>query len=195
MYILSFDVGIRNLAYVIIKINDDSSEPSDQKEHTIEDWAVLELCDKDVKAAHANNVTIGKNMMNQLDPILEKYKFSYVIIENQIGKNAIKMKTVQNMINMYFVMREYDESNIVNYNAINKLKRYKGDTKTYAQRKKLSKEITLMLCEKYYGDAMLCYFKSYKKKDDLADCLLQCIDYMYKIKIIDDKFKGLDILC
>jgi hypothetical protein len=144
MYIISFDVGIRNLAYIILNV--------------------------------------------------EKYSFEYVIIENQIGKNAIKMKTVQNMINMYFVMRGYDESNIVNYNAINKLKRYKGDTKTYAQRKKLSKEITQLLCEEYYGEEMLCFYKSFKKKDDLADCLLQAIDYLYKIKQIDYKFNQLDIV-
>lgn len=183
MLFISFDVGIRNLAYIIIDLNIDTGK------HIIKEWNVLELCDKTVKASHANNVDIGMNMMNQLDEISQtnNYTFDRIIIENQIGKNAIKMKTIQNMLNMYFVMRGYTIEHIINYNAVNKLKYFTENKKTtYAERKKLSKNITQQLCKSYYGEDIFLFYKSFKKKDDLADCLLQVIDYINKYFKMDD---------
>lgn len=183
MKIISFDVGIRNLAYVIVDVDKENVN-----NHHIIQWDVLELCDKDVKACNVDNITIGKNMMNLLNVIIENHDINMIIIENQIGQNAIKMKTVQGMLNMYFITKGYDNSNIINYNAVHKLKRFLGSRKTtYNERKKLSKVITFELCKLYYEE-YVDYFKSYKKKDDLADCLLQCIDYMYKNKWINDEF-------
>ncbi len=177
MYIISFDVGIRNLAYIIIEIKQDTSM---NYIHNIIQWDVIELCDKDVKASSVDNIIIGKNIVKYLDEKLNDYKFEIILIENQIGQNAIKMKTIQGMLNMYFIMRYYDETNIINYNAVHKLKYFLGKKKTtYNERKKLSKLITQNLCETYYMEK-LDYYKKFKKKDDLADCLLQCIDYMRK---------------
>ena len=45
MYIISFDVGIRNLGFVIIKLDENNIN-----KHEIEKWDVLELCDKNTKA-------------------------------------------------------------------------------------------------------------------------------------------------
>ena len=77
-------------------------------------------------------------------------------------------------------MRNYDISCIINYNAVHKLKPFLGNKvkTTYAQRKKLSKQITKTLCETYYD--MIDFYSSYKKQDDLADCLLQALDYIQK---------------
>ena len=66
MLILSIDVGIRNLAYIIIKVNA-------LDKHEILRWDVIELCDKDEKASKVDNTKIGKNMHIKLDDILEGY--------------------------------------------------------------------------------------------------------------------------
>tara|TARA_B100001063_G_scaffold246994_1_gene289194 strand:- start:1901 stop:2476 length:576 start_codon:yes stop_codon:yes gene_type:complete len=173
MILLSIDVGIRNLAYVIIQVHDIDN-------HEILKWDVLELIEPHEKANTAQNTCIGKSLCNQFDEILPEFDVSLVLIENQIGQNAIKMKTIQGMINMYFVMRNYDISSIINYNAVHKLKPFLGNKvkTTYAQRKKLSKQITKTLCETYYN--MIEFYSSYKKQDDLADCLLQALDYIQK---------------
>lgn len=184
MYIISFDVGIRNLGFVIIQLDEKNIN-----QHTIDKWDVLELCDKNTKASSVDNIIIGMNMYKLLDELLSDYDFDVILIENQIGRNAIKMKTIQGMLNMYFVMRGYNNTNIINYNAVHKLKHFlKNKKTTYTERKKLSKQITEQLCKLYYGDEIFNYYKKFKKKDDLADCLLQCLDYIKKQKLLNDEF-------
>lgn len=185
MIIISIDVGIRNLAYVVVNTNAVNSECS----HEICQWETIELIEKGQKASTADNLIIGKNMIRIFDEKLSDFKFDMVVIENQIGKNAIKMKTIQGMISMYFLMRDYAPENIVSYNAIHKLKYWVGNKKTkYDQRKKLSKDITLQMCTKYYPESLLLLYKKNKKKDDLADCLLQGLDYLCKNKQIDSDY-------
>ena len=182
MFILSIDVGIRNLAYILLEVKD-------VNQHEIIQWDVLELIEKTDKAAKVDNTVIGKSLCKQLDEVLEQKKIDKILIENQIGQNAIKMKSIQGMINMYFVMRNYDIDNIINYNAVHKLKSFIGNTKTtYNERKKKSKQITQCLCKNYYGEDMYSYYCSYKKKDDLADCLLQALDYIRRQNYLNDSF-------
>ena len=183
MILLSIDVGIRNLAYIIIQVHD-------VDHHEILKWDVLELIDAKEKASTAQNTHIGKSLCNQFDDILPYYNVDTILIENQIGQNAIKMKTIQGMINMYFVIREYDINTIINYNASHKLKPFldKNDKTTYAQRKKLSKVVTHQLCKQVYGETLCSFYESFKKKDDLADCLLQALDFIKKKEKLTTQF-------
>ena len=126
-------------------------------------------------------------MKEKLKEVSSRYKFDKILIENQIGQNAIKMKSIQNMIVMYFITENYTVNEIINYNATNKLKCFISEKTTYSQRKKISKEITYKLCEMYYKDNIEQY-KNSKKKDDLADCLLQVLDYMKKNKYIYEEY-------
>ena len=166
MLFLSIDVGIRNLAYVVID-TDETEEKS-----SIIDWNIMELCKLDENACKVDNVRIGLRMNKKMLKLLDKYVFDMIIIENQIGQNAIKMKSIQSMLIMFFVTQNYEHEQIINYNAANKLKRFLGKKKTtYTERKKMSKVIAEKVCTLHYSDWVL-FFKNSKKKDDLADCLL-----------------------
>jgi len=174
MLFLSIDVGIRNLAYVIIEV-----EQGDRKPKIVE-WKTVELCETIDNACKVDNTVIGVNICERLKHLIASHKFDKIIIENQIGRNAIKMKSIQSMLIMYFVTNDYDHQSIVNYNAVHKLKYFVGKKKTtYAERKKLSKKIVKELCNLEFG-AWSNFFDKSKKKDDLSDCLLQGLDYIVK---------------
>jgi hypothetical protein len=154
---LSIDVGIKNLAYIIY-------------DKTIIDWGIIELCE--TNANKANMIELGKKIF-----ILFEKKFTMqfkeVIIENQIGPSAIRMKNIQGMITMYFIQKGSD---VVYWNSGNKLRFMKMKT-TYKERKKLSILITNCIIKEFYPTHDI---SKHKKKDDLADCFLQIIDYLVK---------------
>jgi hypothetical protein len=158
MYI-SIDVGIKNLAYIVY-------------DETIIEWNVIELCN--TNASKANIIDIGKKLFEALETI--QYDFKEAIIENQIGPNAIRMKGLQGMITMYFISKGVP---VIYWNASNKLKQFTKVKMTYTERKKLSISITKQIVESLF-DYHLEYFNSHKKKDDLADCFLQLIDFFVK---------------
>lgn len=76
-----------------------------------------------VNATKIDLVNIGKNIQYKFDNILDKYiqKLNIIIIENQIGPIANKMKTIQGMIAQYFIMKN-NNIKIEFINASNKLK-------------------------------------------------------------------------
>ena len=157
---------------------------------------------ENVRADQIDLLTLGKNMMTELDKFVSpytdtdtdtgidlgnmgglglevnKYKIDIVIIENQISTIASRMKTLQGMIAQYFIMRGTPCIEFIS--AANKLKMFMTKKKTtYTERKIESVEVTKELLEKlpqfekYRG----CLEKN-KKKDDLADCFLQGIYYL-----------------
>jgi hypothetical protein len=163
---------------------------------------------ENVRADQVDLITLGRNMMTELDKFIfpymgattghtedvgklgglggiEKYKIDIVIIENQISTIASRMKTLQGMIAQYFIMRETPGLEFIS--AANKLKMFMTKKKTtYTERKIESVEVTTELLER------LPQFKNYKgcldknkKKDDLADCFLQGIYYLTLKNMID----------
>lgn len=170
---LSIDVGIKNLAYIVY----DGAK--------IVDWKVVEICDPKMNANHLNMVDLGKGLFKALEEITDK--IDLILIENQIGQNAIRMKSLQGMITLYFISKgKYD---IQYWNAGNKLKRFlKGKPKTtYTERKKIGVKLTKLLLEEHFTEQIE-FFKTHKKKDDLADCFLQLFDYLGKNEKVKDDF-------
>jgi len=160
---------------------------------------------ENIRADQIDLLTLGKNMMTELDKFINpytnldsghigdigimgglgKYKIDIVIIENQISTIASRMKTLQGMIAQYFIMRGTPCIEFIS--AANKLKMFMTKKKTtYTERKIESVEVTKELLEKlpqfekYRG----CLEKN-KKKDDLADCFLQGIYYLTLKKMIN----------
>jgi hypothetical protein len=159
---------------------------------------------ENVRATDMDLVTLGKNMMIELDkivisyteddvvmgglahtsPVDNKYKIDIVIIENQISTIASRMKTLQGMIAQYFIMKYTPRIEFIS--AANKLKMFMTKKKTtYTERKLESVEVTKDLLEtlpqlnEYKG-----YLDKNKKKDDLADCFLQGVYYLTLKKMI-----------
>ena len=134
---------------------------------------------------------------------LSDYSPDKVIIENQISPIATRMKTVQGMVTQYFLMRGISPDCISYISATNKLKAWTNNNDdadeidTYDGRKKLGIVCVRKLLS---GDGGDCggggdqrkkfkmsastalkwqpMFESHKKKDDLADALLQGLSYL-----------------
>ena len=165
MSILSFDVGMKNLAFCILK------------ETTIEKWDVSEI-------KYKTNQSLCDAIVHHLDKYPELLKCSTVLIEKQPSRNN-KMRIIEALLNAYFVIKgssnqESSIKKVLVYSAKYKLgsNTMKGKS-NYNERKKLS----IARCKRFlentsnvnqnYVDV---FFKS-KKKDDLADSLLQALAY------------------
>lgn len=128
-------------------------------------------------------INISKNIYKKCNSLfLEEDKIDCVIIENQIGKIATRMKTIQGMIVQYFIMSGLDVEIIEFISATNKLKDLdidKNDLKNYSNRKKIGIQKCIELISNNNVNATkIDYFNQHKKKDDLADSFLQGVWYI-----------------
>ena len=191
MIILSFDIGIKNLAYCQI-----DSTTSD-----ILDWTII-----DCSVPKNNNVII--KLIEQLESIPNLLESDVILIEKQPSFNP-QMRIISTAIYVYFTIRlNYEKklkTKIIYYSAKNKLKLcnetdslhnknelklnggLKGKTgkrKAYYYNKKAAIEQTKIFIEKkinihHFYDKYLIFFNKSKKKDDLADSYLQALAYIY----------------
>jgi hypothetical protein len=186
MKILSFDVGIINLAYCIFDTNTCK----------ITNWEVVNL---------ENNNNYNKiyiNLIKQLDlrPHLLN-DINIVIIEKQPSFNP-KMRIIAGCLQTYFIIRgivDKPESPIKSvdfFNPKHKLKCYSGpeleldsDVKSkYSRTKKLGVIICRLKLKEYSeSDENIRLFENSKKKDDLSDCYLQAVTYSLFEKLISGK--------
>lgn len=147
-------------------------------------------------------VTIGRNIQHKFDNIFFNTDSSdddidTIIIENQIGPIANKMKTIQGMISQYFIMKN-NNIKIEFISASNKLKDFmpadlileegikenikENNTKVkldYKQRKQLGVKTSLHFVdtdERF--KEWSAFLHKHNKKDDLSDCFLQGMWYI-----------------
>ena len=125
-----------------------------------------------------NMIDCGKLLKMHLDKHFGDKEIDKIIIENQIGPLALRMKMLQGMITQHFI--EQEKINIEFINASNKLKDFLNKKKTtYNERKKMGIEIT----KKYLDEHDILnkwdeIFVKHSKKDDLADSFLQALWYI-----------------
>ena len=164
MIILSFDVGIKNLAYCIL-----DSETKD-----ILDWNIIDCT--------SSNLIL--KLITELDSLNHLLESDLILIEKQPSFNP-KMRIMSTAIFVYFTLRINHEKNkkikILYYSAKHKLKlcevKLQKPCKTkYANNKKIAIEQTKILLKNNYS--FLNFFLNNKKKDDLADCYLQALSYL-----------------
>ena len=182
MKILSFDVGIVNLAYCIF----------DSDLLKIIEWEIISLENiKDHCKLHVNLITEldkRKQLTNHIDVVL---------IEKQPSFNP-KMRIIAGCLQSYFFIRgmidaEYKMKVIKFFSPKHKLKCYSGtelvligkNKSKYSQTKKLGVLICKQkLIEYSESDENKELFEKSKKKDDLADCYLQALTYCIFEKLI-----------
>lgn len=216
MLILSFDVGIKNLAYCLSHIDNNNLRLIDwnsidlSHKHTCsfcKDPAVYKskdsfICDKHKKeknykiirkntkeitnthcekiktksASKIDLIELGRNMKTSFDILFKDKHIDIVIIENQISRIAMRMKSLQGMIAQYFIDIDCPEIKFVS--SKNKLKLFIDKQKTtYKERKTLAIQHTMKLLNKY-DLPQTDFFKEHNKKDDLADSFLQLLYYI-----------------
>jgi len=161
MIILSFDIGIKNLAYCIL----------DTESNDILDWNILDCT--------GTNETLS--VIKTLDEYPHLLEADIVLLEKQPSFNP-KMRNISTALYVYFTLRIQHEKNsnckIIFYPAKYKLKcceiKIEHKTKSkYRQNKNLGIVHTRELLNSHID-----FFEKNKKKDDLADCYLQAISYI-----------------
>jgi len=159
--ILSFDVGIKNLAYCLL-----------DNERNILDWHIINCT--------SNNPIL--TLIKELDALPHLLESTTVLIEKQPSFNP-KMRIIGGCLYTYFTLRIQHEMNkkvnIIFYSAKHKLRNTNitnivAKTK-YQRNKKLAIEETKYLLNE---TQWITFFLSHKKKDDLADSLLQGLSYI-----------------
>ena len=134
---------------------------------------------KPYKKPNSNTVDlieIGKKINNIFNGIFKDEDYDIVLIENQIGPLANRMKTLQGMLTQYFIMKNKEVKYI---SSQNKLKLLETKGKNYKQRKQIAIDYVPCILEKLIVKNNLNdVFKQSKKKDDLSDCLLQAWSYI-----------------
>ena len=145
----------------------------DTKENMVEKLQSKKLTDVKRKSAKTcSAIDLGKELVKQY----ERFdKVDVVVIENQIGPLANRMKMLQGMVMQYWIMKNAE---VVCVSSVNKLKMFHKGPSTYAQRKKISVDCVRKLIAANNWNTV---FEKHKKKDDLADTLLQAIWYLNNI--------------
>jgi hypothetical protein len=174
MRVLSFDVGILNLAYCIFNT----------ELLKIEHWEIIKLENlKDHGKLHVNLITELDKRNHLIDGI------DTVLIEKQPSFNP-KMRIIAGCLQTYFFIRgvidqpEQAIQSVEFFSPKHKLKCYTGPELTvtgstkYAQTKKKGVLIAEWMLEKNNESINFKnIFKNSKKKDDLSDCYLQALTY------------------
>ena len=230
MLVLSFDVGVRNLAFCLARCASDwpllgvdggagdggtaeerhLARAVRAKRAVVADTDVLALSTIDttrfvrpgVSTQNASKIPVlelGRAVLRGLDAALGPALAVFdapasgaerrcVIIENQPVLKNPAMKSVQMVIFTHFVRRYIDTPgvDIRMFQARDKLGVYTGEPvpctlkSAYARRKRLSIEYTRRLMGGAGQADALATFEASKKKDDLADCYLQALTFVFQ---------------
>ena len=159
--LLSIDCGIKNLAMCLI-------DPSSKKIHQ---WDVSGIPPK-----HADG--IFPCMIKHLNAKPWTLEATTVIIEKQPDRNR-GMKSIENLLHTYFLVKEKD---VVIWDARHKIPDCAGAGKAmYAKRKKASIERAReFIAGEGANKELVPFFDSHKKKDDLADTVMQALSFIDK---------------
>lgn len=166
MKILSIDVGIRNLAMCLL----------DDKDNLIEHWDV-----SGIPPQHEDGVYVS--LRKHLDERPWTLTADVTLIEKQPDRNK-KMKSVENFLHAYFVIKNENAETII-YDARHKIPDVAGPGRSqYLKRKKTSIE----RCKEFIHNGetnahWIPTFTSSKKKDDLADTVMQALSYTRRTEV------------
>jgi hypothetical protein len=165
--ILSIDVGIKNLAMCLL---------DEDRENLVVQWDV-----SGVPPQHADGVYVS--LRKHLDERPWVLDAKTVLIEKQPDRNK-KMVSVMHFLHAYFIIK-CPEAETMLYDARHKIPDVAGPGKAqYNKRKKVSIE----RCEAFIRQDdvnahWLDTFIKSKKKDDLADTVMQALSFVNRVEI------------
>lgn len=168
--ILSFDIGIVNMAYCVI----------DKMTKNIIKWEVFSL-------VNSNPIENTKDLVRKLDERQLFEGVEIILIERQPKVNP-KMKQMASTLRSYLIVRGMvdlgNKFHIVDYSPKYKLMCWEGPVpkfnvkSEYLRRKKLGIFQCEQLIKNQSREIQDIYNTSQNKKDDLADCFLQGLSYI-----------------
>lgn len=170
MYVLSFDIGVKHLAYC---------HADDQM---IIKWGILDIFSDNIYSTSSKCMLLLQHHFSDLE-------IDVVLIENQPVQKNPKMKSIQMVVYSYFVFQQQISKrnirNILFQSASNKNKftnRFDLIVPTYKSKYTMNKKRAIActrhildICE---NNEWLDFFNSHKKQDDLADSYLQLLHYI-----------------
>jgi hypothetical protein len=160
MSILSIDVGIKNLAMCLIE---------ESTKHVLE-WDVSGV-------PPMSSLGLFVQIRNHLDERPWVLNAKTILIERQPGQNKT-MKSVENFLHSYFIIK-CPKSETIIYHAHHKVPDVVGRGKTmYKQRKQTSIDRCREFIKEEPNRHWMKTFVESKKKDDLADTVLQALSFI-----------------
>lgn len=165
--ILSIDVGIRNLAICLL---------DDKVGNLVRQWDV-----DGIPPQHKDGVYVA--MRDHLDARPWVLTADTILIEKQPERNK-KMVSVMHFLYAYFIIK-CPKAETILYDARHKIPDVAGPGKVqYNKRKKVSIE----RCEAFIRDGTtnahwLDTFLKSKKKDDLADTVMQALSFVNRVEV------------
>lgn len=112
------------------------------------------------------------DIIRSLDARQEYWKdATFCVVENQLDR---RMFAVQSMIQMFFACRGISSAGVSAVHKLENILTIDDRTDSYRGRKKTG----IVHCEALCPPCNMEFFKSHKKKDDLADCFLQGLWYI-----------------
>ena len=167
MPILSIDVGIRNLAMCLIDETD---------KHVLE-W--------DVSGVPPQCDNLFVSLRDHLDEKPWVLTAHTILIEKQPGQNKT-MKSVENFLHTYFIIR-CPQSETIIYDARHKVPDVVGSGKEMYRKRK---QTAVIRCREFLNEEPNKHWRELfvhsKKKDDLADTVLQALSFINR-KVPDKK--------
>ncbi len=171
--ILSIDVGIRNLALCLL---------DEDHENLVREWDV-----DGIPPQHVDG--IYKSMRDHLDARPWVLTAKTILIEEQPSFNK-KMVSVMHFLHAYFIIKCPEAETII-YHASHKIPDIAGPGKAqYNKRKKASIE----RCEAFIRNGptnahWIDTFVKSKKKDDLADTVMQALSFVNRTEVTSQASK------
>jgi hypothetical protein len=147
---------------------------------------LVPLTNKKTNAGSVDLVSIGRNMKREFGKIESFSNVKHVIVENQISPIATRMKSIQGMLAQYFIMQS-DDINIEFLSSAGKLKGFEKQNENLDSEYQQHKKDAIFYCNRFLEMDRYSAWKGIldtKKKDDLADCFLQGIQWMKHKNII-----------
>lgn len=212
MLVISFDVGIKNLAYSLIRYEpaNDATNYDVLHQTNLLEWHKVNLASNkyDIDRLTTNLLEVLDNIAyHQVDNIQNENV--HVVIENQPALKSPTMKTIQIIIHTFFnTLAKYGSLHLctkfvsaksklkyidsfhdfkdymnTQQNTLHGGKRVPKEKEGYAKNKDISVQFTQWLLNSITMDSKhKNELEALKKKDDLCDCYLQGLYYINTIK-------------